>query len=60
MKTTPNALAPGRVRTPMTKAWDGDKDLNARMKAATPMHRDAEPDEMTGWYCFCARTRRRM
>ncbi len=47
-----NALAPGWVRSPMTAGWDEDKDLNARMKAATPMHRAAEPEEMAGMVLF--------
>jgi len=47
-----NTLAPGWVRTPMTTGWDEDKDLNARMKAATPMHRGAEPDEVAGMVLF--------
>lgn len=47
-----NALAPGWVRTPMTKAWDDDKQLNAALKAATPMHRGAEPEEMVGAVLF--------
>ena len=47
-----NALAPGWVRTPMTKGWDDDKDLNAQMKATTPMHRGAEPEEMAGMVLF--------
>jgi NAD(P)-dependent dehydrogenase (short-subunit alcohol dehydrogenase family) len=47
-----NALAPGWVRTAMTKGWDDDKGLNAQMKAAAPMHRGAEPEEMTGMVLF--------
>lgn len=47
-----NVLAPGWVRTPMTTGWDEDKDLNARMKAATPMHRGAEPEEVAGMVLF--------
>ncbi|MDR3607885.1 MAG: glucose 1-dehydrogenase [Oligoflexia bacterium] len=43
-----NALAPGWVRTPMTKAWDEDKQFNAKIKAAAPLHRGAEPEEMVG------------
>jgi len=47
-----NALAPGWVRTPMTEPWDEDKDFNAKLKAATPMHRAAEPEEMVGAVLF--------
>ena len=36
----------------MTKGWDDDKGLNAQMKAAAPMHRGAEPEEMTGMVLF--------
>jgi NAD(P)-dependent dehydrogenase (short-subunit alcohol dehydrogenase family) len=47
-----NALAPGWVRTPMTKRWDDDGEFNAKLKAATPMHRGAEPDEISGLVLF--------
>lgn len=47
-----NALAPGWVRTPMTKGWDDDKGFNAHLKAAAPMHRGAEPEEMAGMALF--------
>lgn len=47
-----NALAPGWVRTDMTKAWDEDKDFNAKLKAAAPMHRGAEPEEIAGMVLF--------
>jgi NAD(P)-dependent dehydrogenase (short-subunit alcohol dehydrogenase family) len=47
-----NTLVPGWVRTPMTTGWDKDKGLNVRMKDATPMHRAAEPEEMTGMVLF--------
>ncbi len=47
-----NALAPGWVRTPMTKGWDEHKGLNAHLRAATPMHRGAEPEEMAGMVLF--------
>jgi NAD(P)-dependent dehydrogenase (short-subunit alcohol dehydrogenase family) len=47
-----NALAPGWVRTPMTKGWDDDTGFNAQLKAAAPMHRGAEPEEMAGMVLF--------
>src|SRR5690606_31537194 len=47
-----NALAPGWVRTPMTKGWDEDEELNAKLKAAAPMHRGAEPEEIAGMVQF--------
>lgn len=47
-----NALAPGWVRTPMTKGWEEDEDLNAKLKAAAPMHRGAEPEEIAGMVLF--------
>jgi NAD(P)-dependent dehydrogenase (short-subunit alcohol dehydrogenase family) len=47
-----NALAPGWVRTPMTKKWDEDAAFNAQLKAATPMHRGAEPEEIAGTVLF--------
>lgn len=43
-----NTLAPGWVATPMTAAWEADPDLNARLRANTPIHRPAQPDEMVG------------
>lgn len=47
-----NAVAPGWVRTPMTQSWDDNKDLNAKLAAATPMHRGAEPEEIAGMVLF--------
>ena len=47
-----NAIAPGWVRTPMTRRWDEDEEFNARLKAATPMHRGAEPEEIAGAVLF--------
>ena len=47
-----NALAPGWVRTPMTKKWDEDAAFNARLRAETPMHRGAEPEEIAGMVLF--------
>lgn len=41
-----NAIAPGWVRTAMTQSWDVDQSFNAKLKAAAPMHRGAEPDEV--------------
>lgn len=47
-----NALAPGWVRTPMTKGWEEDKEFNDKLKAAAPMHRGANPEEITGMVLF--------
>jgi NAD(P)-dependent dehydrogenase (short-subunit alcohol dehydrogenase family) len=47
-----NALAPGWVRTPMTRKWDEDAAFNAQLKAATPMHRGAEPEEIAAMVLF--------
>jgi NAD(P)-dependent dehydrogenase (short-subunit alcohol dehydrogenase family) len=47
-----NALAPGWVRTPMTRKWDEDSAFNAQLKAATPMHRGAQPEEIAGTVLF--------
>ena len=45
----------------MTKGWDEDKGLNAQVKAAAPVHRGAEPEEMAGmvvlFVCLCASLR---
>jgi NAD(P)-dependent dehydrogenase (short-subunit alcohol dehydrogenase family) len=43
-----NALAPGWVDTPMTAALKGDSALDARLRAAAPIGRPAQPDEMAG------------
>ena len=47
-----NALAPGWVRTAMTASLDGDGGVNEHLKAATPMRRGAEPEEMVGMVLF--------
>jgi NAD(P)-dependent dehydrogenase (short-subunit alcohol dehydrogenase family) len=47
-----NALAPGWVRTAMTRGLDENKGLNEQLKAATPMRRGAEPEEMVGMVLF--------
>lgn len=41
-----NALAPGWVDTPMTAAWEEDRELNARLRRNTPIRRPAKPEEM--------------
>lgn len=43
-----NALAPGWVDTPMTSEWESDRELNARLRANTPIGRPASPEEMVG------------
>lgn len=47
-----NALAPGWVRTQMTKAWDEDLEFNRKLKEAAPTHRGAEPEEIAGMVLF--------
>ena len=47
-----NTLAPGWVRTPLTKGLENKKGLNEKMKEAAPMHRGAEPEEMVGMVLF--------
>jgi NAD(P)-dependent dehydrogenase (short-subunit alcohol dehydrogenase family) len=47
-----NVLAPGWVRTPLTTSLDEDQGLNEQLKAAVPMHRGAEPEEMVGMVLF--------
>lgn len=47
-----NALAPGWVRTPMTKEWDEDKEFNEKLKAAAPTHRGADPEEVAALALF--------
>jgi enoyl-ACP reductase-like protein len=43
-----NALAPGWVRTPLSASLEEDGRVNELLKAATPMHRGPEPEEMVG------------
>ena len=47
-----NAIAPGWVRTQMTRRWDEDPEFNAKLKAAAPMHRGAQPEEIAGAVLF--------
>jgi NAD(P)-dependent dehydrogenase (short-subunit alcohol dehydrogenase family) len=47
-----SALAPGWVRTAMTKSLENEKGLNERLQEAVPMHRGAEPEEMVGMVLF--------
>lgn len=47
-----NALAPGWVRTHMTEGWDSDEEFNRKLRLAAPMHRGAEPEEVTGMVLF--------
>jgi NAD(P)-dependent dehydrogenase (short-subunit alcohol dehydrogenase family) len=47
-----NALAPGWVETPMTVGLKDDSGLSARMRAAAPIARPAQPEEMAGPVLF--------
>ena len=47
-----NALAPGWVRTPMTERLDTETALSETLRAAIPIHRGAEPEEMVGMVLF--------
>ena len=38
----------------MTKAWEEDADYFAKLKAAAPMHRGAEPDEIASAALYLA------
>jgi NAD(P)-dependent dehydrogenase (short-subunit alcohol dehydrogenase family) len=49
-----NAIAPGWVRTAMTKAWEEDADYFTKLKAAAPMHRGAEPEEVASAALYLA------
>ena len=49
-----NAVAPGWVRTAMTKAWEEDKAYFEKLKAAAPMHRGAEPEEIASTVLYLA------
>jgi NAD(P)-dependent dehydrogenase (short-subunit alcohol dehydrogenase family) len=47
-----NALAPGLVDTPMTKAWFDDPGIRAVLLANSPLGRPARPEEMAGMVLF--------
>lgn len=47
-----NALAPGLVETPMTKAWFDDPNLRNYFLSNTPIGRFAKPDDMAGMVLF--------
>jgi NAD(P)-dependent dehydrogenase (short-subunit alcohol dehydrogenase family) len=47
-----NVLAPGWVKTPMTQAFEDDPELHQKLLKAAPMHRGAEPQEMSGMVLF--------
>ena len=47
-----NAIAPGWVRTPLTRAITENPDLVDRIEAMTPMGRLAEPHEIVGAVLF--------
>jgi NAD(P)-dependent dehydrogenase (short-subunit alcohol dehydrogenase family) len=47
-----NALAPGLVETPMTKAWFDDPQLRSYFVSQTPLGRVAQPDEIAGMVLF--------
>jgi NAD(P)-dependent dehydrogenase (short-subunit alcohol dehydrogenase family) len=47
-----NALAPGLVKTAMTKAWFDDANMNAHFIANTPIGRISQPAEIAGMVLF--------
>ena len=49
-----NAIGPGYVRTRMTKGALGEPDTHARVLAATPLGRVAEPEDLAGAAVFLA------
>lgn len=49
-----NAVAPGVVRTPMTEAYFEDEERMARLRAAYPLGRAAEPEDVAGVALFLA------
>jgi NAD(P)-dependent dehydrogenase (short-subunit alcohol dehydrogenase family) len=49
-----NAIAPGFVRTEMTKALHEDERLTKWIERSTPLRRFAEPEEMVGTAVFLA------
>jgi NAD(P)-dependent dehydrogenase (short-subunit alcohol dehydrogenase family) len=49
-----NAVAPTYVRTPLTAALLDDPQIEARIRALTPLGRLAEPGEVAAAICFLA------
>jgi NAD(P)-dependent dehydrogenase (short-subunit alcohol dehydrogenase family) len=47
-----NAVAPGLVETPMTKAWFDDPTLRGYFLSNTPIGRFAKPEEIAGMVLF--------
>ena len=47
-----NAIAPGLVRTPMTKHWEDDPETRQFFIANTPIGRFAQPDEIANMVLF--------
>jgi len=43
-----NAIAPGLIRTPLSKGLMGDEEFMRRRLAATPLRRVGEPEEVAG------------
>jgi NAD(P)-dependent dehydrogenase (short-subunit alcohol dehydrogenase family) len=49
-----NAVAPGLVETPMTRAWLADPAMRETVLASSPMRRAAEPEEIAGIVLYLA------
>ena len=47
-----NAIAPGLVRTPMTKHWEDDPEMRQFFIVNTPIGRFAQPDEIANMVLF--------
>jgi len=49
-----NAIAPGNIRTEMTRSWWSDPEFVARMKTDRPLGRFGEPEEIASVALFLA------
>jgi NAD(P)-dependent dehydrogenase (short-subunit alcohol dehydrogenase family) len=47
-----NALAPGMIRTPMTEVMFEDPDNAERIRAASPLGREGQPEEVAAAIAF--------
>ncbi len=49
-----NCISPGYVVTPMTTFMQADRQVVSHLESTTPMHRQAQPEEMVGGVLYLA------